>query len=114
MRKLCVLRLEYSFTAILLNLAQSSHSDHKISFSYQGFLMKRIHFTALLKVTESIFQKSHTCQVHSKPNSTGWKGFSDQLDHRCLNVRCFTFVIFFKWVLGLYLKNGQDFSVLLE
>ena len=106
MRKLCVLRLEYSFTAILLNLAQSSHSDHKISFSYQGFLMKRIHFTALLKVTESIFQKSHTCQVHSKPNSTGWKGFSDRLDHRCN--------FFFKWVLGLYLKNGQDFSVLLE
>ena len=87
--------------------------------------METLSFT---KGNLSIFQKhpviafrkknTHLCykiyQVQSRPKSAGLKGFSDQSDHRCLNGRGFIFVNFFKWVLDLYLKNGQDFGVLLE
>ena len=42
----------------------------------------------------------HLCykidQVHSRPISTGRKGFSDQSDHSYLNGGRFIFVIFFK------------------
>ena len=53
-------------------------------------------------------------RVHSRPKSAGRKGFCDQSDHRCLNGGVLFSEIFVTWVLDLYLKNRQDFCILLE
>ena len=86
--------------------AQNKHTKYWISFCFKALVIgfdfcKRCHhylehFSKTPRYRVSGKRHTHLCykiyQAHSRPISTGGKGFSDQSDHRCLNGRRFIFV----------------------